>query len=72
MVSGTLEDFTRDADVVKVVLIQQRDMPKGALHQRLRRDAWPYLASRRLFQAAAVDADADGDAAISGRRRPQP
>ena len=59
-VGGHMGAFHRQADVVKAAVVQQPYMAHGAVHQRLRRYA-AVLFQQRLFQRAAVDADADGD-----------
>ena len=53
--------FDREADVIEIAVVQQLHMTHGALHQRFRRDAAVFL-QHLLFQRAAVDAYANGDA----------
>ena len=53
----------RQGNVVKIIPVQQVDVPLRALDERLRRRV-AILFEQALFQAAAVDADADGDTAL--------
>ena len=53
----------RQGDVVKIIPVQQVNVPLRTLDERLRRRV-AVLFEQTLFQAAAVDADADGDAAL--------
>ena len=50
----------RQGNVVKIIPVQQVNVPLRALDERLRRRV-AILFEQALFQAAAVDADADGD-----------
>ena len=57
---GHIAGLHGHANVVKSVLFQQDDVGKGALHQGLRRGMAVFF-QQRLIQAAAVDADTDGN-----------
>ena len=62
---GALE---AQADLVEAEVVQQTDVAQGALHHGLRGDA-PVFLQQGLFQAASVDADADGQAVGPAGRR---
>src|SRR6478672_11090732 len=57
----------RDLEVVEVVLLEQRRLPDGGLHERLGGGLAVLLQQPRV-ERAGVDADADGDAGVLGRR----
>ena len=54
-----------DLDVVETLALQHLDVAQGALHHGLGRGG-AELLQQVLLQAAAVDADADGDALLAG------
>ena len=58
--NGHRGGFQRDANVVKVIAVEQGDVPKGRIHQSLGRHT-AVFRQQRLFQGPAVDPDADGD-----------
>ena len=57
---GTEEDFSETQNVVKVIAVEQGDVPKGRIHQSLGRHT-AVFRQQRLFQGPAIDPDADGD-----------
>ena len=63
---GDIGGFDRDDNIVEIVPFQQRYMVHRALHQRFRRNLSVFCKDL-LFQAAAVYADADGDARLARR-----
>ena len=64
MAMDTLEDFSETQMSSKSYLFQQSDMPKGGLHQCLRASDRRTSPAEAFPETAAVDADADGNAAL--------